>query len=61
MDPQYIGFFEQFPFEELEDFLHDIGRYSSKIKKDDLLSKGIPSISPSVTKRWDDYIKKHGR
>ena len=61
MDPQYIGFFEKFPFEDLENFLHDISRYSSKIKKDDLLSKGIPSISPSDTKRWDDYIKKHGR
>ena len=61
MDPQYIGFFEKLPFEGLERFLNDMVRYGGKIKKDDLLSKGIPSISPSDTKRWDDYIKKHGR
>ena len=61
MDPQYLGFFEKLPFEGLERFVGDIARYGDKIKKDDLLSKGIPSISPSVTKRWDDYIKKYGR
>ena len=60
MDPQYIGFHEKLPFEELERFIDDMVRYRGKIKKDDLLSKGIPSISPSDTRRWDDYIKKHG-